>query len=81
MSKFNKGDRVTLVRAADRFMQAARHNLGKSGEVTAVIRDGSLVYAEVTLDNGAIEHCEAQALTMRRRASRMTSKREEVAYV
>lgn len=75
MSKFNKGDRVTLVRAADRFMQAARHNLGKSGEVTAVIRDGSLVYAEVTLDNGAIEHVEAVALKINKRAERVSPKR------
>lgn len=80
MSKFNKQDTVRLVRCADKYMQADRRNIGKSGVVVDVIRDGSLVYFEVELDNKRIEHCEAQALTMQRRAVRKSSKREEVAY-
>lgn len=80
MYKFNKGDTVRLVRCADKFMQADRRNLGKSGVITDVIRDGSLVYFEVTLDNKRTEHCEAPALSMQRRATRATLKRDEVAY-
>lgn len=80
MSKFNKQDTVRLVRCSDKYMQADRRNIGKSGVVVDVIRDGSLVYFEVKLDNKCIEHCEAQGLTMQRRAVRKTSKREEVAY-
>lgn len=80
MSKFNKQDTVRLVRCADKYMQADRRNIGKSGVVVDVIRDGSLVYFEVELDNKRIEHCEAPALSMQRRATRATSKRDEVAY-
>lgn len=75
MAKFNTGDAVTLVRAADRFMQASKRNLGKSGVVTNVIRDGSLVYAEVTLDNGSVEHAEVQALRITQRTQRVSHKR------
>lgn len=80
MSKFNKQDTVRLVRCADRYIQADRRNIGKSGVVVDVIRDGSLVYFEVELDNKRIEHCEAQGLSMQRRAVRKSSKREEGAY-
>lgn len=79
-TKFNKQDTVRLVRCADKYMQADRRNIGKSGVIVDVIRDGSLVYFEVELDNKRIEHCEAQALTMQRRATRKPTKREEVAY-
>ena len=78
MSKYNKGDTVRLVRCADKYMQADRRNLGKSGVIVDVIRDGSLVYFEVELDNKRVEHCEAQALSMQRRATRVSSKRAEV---
>lgn len=77
-TKYNKGDTVRLVRCADKFMQADRRNLGKSGVITGVIRDGSLVYFEVELDNKRVEHCEAPALSMQRRATRSTDKRSEV---
>lgn len=80
MSKFNKQDTVRLVRCADMYIQADRRNIGKSGVVVDVIRDGSLVYFEVELDNKHIEYCEAQGLSMQRRAVRESSKREEVAY-
>lgn len=80
MSKFNKQDTVRLVRCADKYMQADRRNIGKSGVVVDVIRDGSLVYFAVELDNKRIEYCAAQALSMQRRAVRKSSKREEVAY-
>lgn len=76
MSKVNKGDTVRLVRAADRFVQADRRNIGKHGEVTAVVRDGGLTYYEVTLSNGQVDHAEAPALTMVRRCTRTSSKRE-----
>lgn len=79
-TKFNKQDTVRLVRCADRYMQADRRNIGKSGVVVDVIRDGSLVYFEVELENKRIEHCEAQGLSMQRRAVRKSSKRDEVAY-
>lgn len=78
MSKYNKGDTVRLVRCADKYMQADRRNIGKSGVIVDVIRDGSLVYFEVELDNKRVEHCEAQALSMQRRATRVSSKRAEV---
>lgn len=80
MSKYNKGDTVRLVRCADKYMQADRRNLGKSGVIVDVIRDGSLVYFGVELDNRRVEHCEAQALSMQRRATRSTDKRSEVPY-
>ena len=80
MSKYNRGDTVRLVRCADKYMQADRRNLGKSGVIVDVIRDGSLVYFEVELDNKRVEHCEAQALSMQRRATRSTDKRLEVQY-
>jgi hypothetical protein len=76
MSKVSKGDTVRLVRAAVCWMQADRRNIGKHGEVTEVIRDGSLTYYEVTLSNGVTEHAEAQALTIVRRCTRTSSKRE-----
>lgn len=80
MSKFNKQDTVRLVRCADKYMQADRRNIGKSGVIIDVIHDGSLVYFEVELDNKRIEHCAAQGLSMQRRAVRKSSKREGVAY-
>jgi hypothetical protein len=79
MSKFNKQDVVRLVRCSDRFMQADRRNIGKQGTITDVIREGGMVYFEVTLANGSCDHVEAQGLEIVRRCTRKSHKREELA--
>lgn len=79
MSKHNKGDTVRLVRCADKFMQADRRNIGKTGEITDVIREGGLVYFEVSFKNGSCDHVEAAGMQTVSRAERRTNKREELA--
>lgn len=79
MSKFSKDDTVKLVRCADRFMQAERRNIGKTGRIVEVVRDGSLTYFTVQLPNGTEDTAEAQGLSIVSRAVRQSSKRE-VAY-
>ena len=80
MSKFNKQDSVRLVRCADKYMQADRRNIGKHGIITDVIREGGMVYFEVTLANGSCDHVEAAGMDMLKRAQRATNKRDEVVY-
>lgn len=76
MSKFNKQDTVRLVRCSDRFMQADRRNIGKQGVISDVIREGGMVYFEVSFSNGTCDHVESQGMEIVRRASRKSSKRE-----
>lgn len=79
MSKFNKQDTVRLVRCSDKYMQADRWNIGKVGTVTDIIREGGMVYFEVTLANGSCDHVEAAGLDVTKRAGRTSTKREVLA--
>ena len=79
-TKVNKGDSVRLVRCSDRFMQADHRNIGKVGTVTDTIREGGMVYFEVTLANGSCDHVEAAGLDVTKRAGRTSNKRTEVEY-
>lgn len=80
MSKFNKQDTVRLVRCADKYIQADRRNIGKVGTVTDIIREGGMVYFEVTLANGSCDHVEAAGMDVTKRAGRTSNKRTEVEY-
>lgn len=80
MSKFNKQDTVRLVRCSDKYMQADRRNIGKVGTVTDIIREGGMVYFEVTLANGSCDHVEAAGMDVTKRAGRTSNKRTEVEY-
>lgn len=80
MSKFNKQDTVRLVRCSDRFMQADRRNIGKQGVISDVIREGGMVYFEVSFPNGTCDHVESQGMEIVRRASRKSGKREAVEH-
>lgn len=75
-TKVNRGDSVRLVRCSDRFMQADRRNIGKQGVISDVIREGGMVYFEVSFPNGTCDHVESQGMEIVRRASRKSDKRE-----
>lgn len=76
MSKFNKQDTVKLVRCPTKFMQAERRNIGKQGTITDIIREGGLVYYEVSFSNGTCDHVEAAGMQILQRCTRKSTKRE-----
>ena len=79
MSKYSKQDKVRLVRCSTKWMQAERQNIGKVGLISDIIREGGMVYFEVTLPNGSCDHVEAAGLEIVSRAKRVSTKREELA--